>query len=112
MLSVPSNARNAWITVTSPADGRALGTLPMHSPDRVHAVVSCLRETQALWRSMGVVGRANWLTKFRDWLLDNADAIVGMLAAETGKSVSAAHREFRIGIDALDYHRTRGAEFL
>ena len=112
MLSVPSNARNAWITVTAPADGRALGTLPMHSPDRVHAAVSCLRETQALWRSMGVVGRANWLTRFRDWLLDNADAVVGMLAAETGKSVSAAHREFRIGIDALDYHRTRGAEFL
>jgi len=112
MLSVPSNARNAWITVTAPADGRALGTLPMHSPDRVHAVVACLRETHALWRSMGVVGRANWLTKFRDWLLDNENAIVGQLAGETGKSVSAAHREFRLGIDTLDYHRTRAADFL
>lgn len=112
MLSVPSNARNAWITVSAPADGRPLGTLPMHSPDRVHAVVSCLRETQVLWRSMGVVGRANWLSKFRDWLLGNEDTIVGLLAAETGKPVAAAYREFRIGIDALDYHRTRGAEFL
>jgi betaine-aldehyde dehydrogenase len=112
MLSVPSNARNVWITVSAPADGRALGTLPMHSPERVHAVVSCLRETQVLWRSMGVVGRANWLTKFRDWLLGNEDMIVGLLAAETGKPVAAAYREFRIGIDALDYHRTRGAEFL
>ncbi len=112
MLSIPSNSRDSWITVTAPADGRALGVLPTHAPERVQAVVAGLREAQEAWRALGVVGRANWLTKFRDWLLSNADAIVEVLALETGKSSAAAYREFRLGIDALDYHRTRGADFL
>ncbi|MFF3571570.1 aldehyde dehydrogenase family protein [Nocardia jiangxiensis] len=98
--------------MTAPADGRILGTLPMHTPDRVHANVARLREAQSEWRAMGVVGRAHWLTTFRDWLLDNEDPIAGLLAAETGRSATAAHREFRLSIDALDYHRTRGADFL
>ncbi|MQY23184.1 aldehyde dehydrogenase family protein [Nocardia macrotermitis] len=113
MLSIPSNAaRDSWITVTAPADGRILGTLPMHTPDRVHATVAQLREAQSEWRAMGVVGRVHWLTAFRDWLLDNEDPIAALLAAETGRSATAAHQEFRLGIDTLDYHRTRGADFL
>ncbi|MBF6332872.1 aldehyde dehydrogenase family protein [Nocardia transvalensis] len=113
MLSARSNTTcTAWITVAAPADGTVLGTLPMHSPDRVRAVVACLRETQLHWRSLGVVGRVHWMTRFRDWLLDNRDVLVELLAAETGKSVSDAVREFRLAIDAIDYHRTRGADFL
>lgn len=113
MLSIPSNAaRDSWITVTAPADGRILGTLPRHAPDRVHAIIAHLREAQSRWRAMGVVGRVHWLTTFRDWLLDNEDPIAALLAAETGRSATAAHREFRLGIDVLDYHRTRGADFL
>ncbi|WP_169816154.1 aldehyde dehydrogenase family protein [Nocardia miyunensis] len=98
--------------MTAPADGRILGTLPMHTPDLVRANVDRLREAQSQWRAMGVVGRVHWLTTFRDWLLDNEDPIAALLAAETGRSAAAAHREFRLGIDALDYHRTRGADFL
>ncbi len=113
MFSIPSNAaRDSWITVTAPADGRVLGTLPTHTPDLVHASVARLRAAQIRWRAMGVVGRVHWLTTFRDWLLENEDPIAAVLAAETGRSAAAAHREFRLGIDALDYHRTRGADFL
>ncbi|KZM70050.1 aldehyde dehydrogenase family protein [Nocardia terpenica] len=113
MLSAhPDAARNAWITVTAPDDGRTLGTLPMHTPDRVRAVIGGLRDAQTAWRTMGAVGRVRWLTRFRDWLLANEEAITASLAAETGKSVAEALREFRFGIDALDYHRTRGADFL
>jgi betaine-aldehyde dehydrogenase len=101
MLSIPPNSRDSWITVSAPADGRALGVLPTHSPERVQAVVAGLRESQELWRSLGVVGRANWLTKLRDWLLENADAILEVLATETGKSVSVAHREFRLLLELV-----------
>ncbi|WP_019930338.1 aldehyde dehydrogenase family protein [Nocardia sp. BMG111209] len=104
--------RNAWITVSAPADGRVLGTLPMHSPERVRALVTDLRAAQIDWRSTGVVGRTRWITQFRDWLSANRQRLVDLFAAETGKSVAAAMREFRLCLDALDYHRTHGAEFL
>ncbi|MBB5911879.1 betaine-aldehyde dehydrogenase [Nocardia transvalensis] len=113
MLSThPNSAGNAWLTVTSPGDGRALGTLPIHGPDHVRAVTAALRQAQMSWRAMGVVGRVQWLTRFREWLSDNRDTLADLLASETGKSVAAALREFRLGIDALDYHRTHGADFL
>ncbi|RDI69146.1 aldehyde dehydrogenase family protein [Nocardia pseudobrasiliensis] len=113
MLSARSNSTStAWITVTAPADGRLLGTVPTHTADGVDALVAALRRDQWHWRSLGVVGRVHWMTRFRDWLLDNRDTLVELLADETGKSVCAAEREFRLGIDAVDFHRTHGADFL
>ncbi|GAB2707383.1 aldehyde dehydrogenase family protein [Nocardia thraciensis] len=113
MLSTyPNTAGNTWITVTAPGDGRALGTLPTHTPDRVGAVATSLRHAQTGWRAMGVVGRVQWLTRFREWLSGNEQTLVDLLASETGKSVAAALREFRLGVDAVDYHRTHGADFL
>ncbi|MQY29423.1 aldehyde dehydrogenase family protein [Nocardia aurantia] len=113
MPFTPSPAvRNAWITVSAPGDGRVLGTLPMHTPERVRTLVTGLRAAQIDWRGMGVVGRTRWVTQFRDWLAANRQRLVDLFAAETGKSVAAAMREFRLCLDALDYHRTHGAEFL
>ncbi|MCM6776428.1 aldehyde dehydrogenase family protein [Nocardia sp. CDC159] len=113
MLSARSNpASTAWITVTAPADGRLLGTVPTDTAAAVYTLVDRLRADQWQWRSLGVVGRVHWMTRFRDWLLDNRDSLVELLADETGKSVSAAVREFRLGMDALDYYRTHGAVFL
>ncbi|MCX4095384.1 aldehyde dehydrogenase family protein [Nocardia sp. alder85J] len=105
-------ARNAWITVAAPADGRVLGTLPMHTPDRVRALVTDLRAAQIEWRALGVVGRARWISRFRDWLPANRQRLVELFAAETGKPIAAAMREFQLCLDAIDYHRTHGAEFL
>ncbi|MFI5779462.1 aldehyde dehydrogenase family protein [Nocardia sp. NPDC051570] len=113
MLSARTNSTSTdWITVTAPVDGRLLGTVPTHTVDGVDALVAGLRRDQWQWRSLGVVGRVHWMTRLRDWLLDNRDTLVELLADETGKSVSAALREFRLGIDAIDFHRTHGAEFL
>ncbi|WP_024799412.1 aldehyde dehydrogenase family protein [Nocardia sp. BMG51109] len=113
MLSThPNSPGRAWITVTAPGDGRTLGTLPMHTPDCVRSVAASLRRAQIHWRAMGVVGRVYWLTRLREWLSSNREMLVELLASETGKSVAAALREYRLAIDAVDYHRTHGADFL
>ncbi|MBF6174949.1 aldehyde dehydrogenase family protein [Nocardia blacklockiae] len=114
MLSTtcPNTAGEARITVIAPGDGRTLGILPAHSPEHVRAVTSSLRTAQISWRAMGVVRRVHWLTRFREWLSANGEMLAELLASETGKSVAAALRELRLGIDAVDYHRTHGADFL
>ncbi|MGV9678649.1 aldehyde dehydrogenase family protein [Nocardia sp. NPDC003482] len=113
MLSARSNfASSPAITVSAPVDGRPLGVVSPYPAAAVHALVDRLRGDQPPWRSSGVVGRVHWLTRFRDWLLDNRDHLVELLAAETGRSAAAVVREFRLAIDAVDYHRTHGADFL
>lgn len=100
------------LTVIAPADGRVVDTIATDTPDGVHATVYRLRDNAALWHSLGVVGRIHWLTLFRNWLLDNRDALVALLGAETGKTGSEADAEFGLALDALDHYRAHGAEFL
>ncbi|WNJ56884.1 aldehyde dehydrogenase family protein [Nocardia seriolae] len=104
--------RPPMLTVIAPADGRVVDTIATDTPDGVHATVYRLRDNAALWHSLGVVGRIHWLTLFRNWLLDNRDALVALLGAETGKTGSEADAEFGLALDALDHYRAHGAEFL
>ncbi|MFI6869181.1 aldehyde dehydrogenase family protein [Nocardia sp. NPDC050406] len=104
--------RESALTVLAPTDGRPVGTVAVHSPEQVGATVSSLREAQTPWRAMGVVGRLHWVTRFRDWLLDHEDDLCALLASETGKSVGSARKEFALALEAIDYHRGHGAEYL
>lgn len=104
--------RESSITVLAPTDGRPVGTVAVHSPERVGDAVGRLRDAQISWRAMGVVGRLHWLTQFRDWLSEHEDSLCALLASETGKSVGAARKEFALAIEAIEYHRTHGAEYL
>ncbi|WP_369639491.1 aldehyde dehydrogenase family protein [Nocardia sp. JMUB6875] len=104
--------RPPMLTVIAPADGRVVDTIATASPVEVRAAVARLRESAALWHSLGVVGRIHWLTLFRNWLLDNRDGVVRLLGTETGKTESEADAEFGLALDALDHYRAHGAEFL
>ncbi|UFS97126.1 aldehyde dehydrogenase family protein [Nocardia huaxiensis] len=104
--------RTPMLTVIAPADGRVIDTLPPDTPERVLDTVDRLRSNTDLWRSLGVVGRVHWLTTFRNWLLDNRNGLVRLLAAETGKPESDAEAEFELAIDTLDHYRTHAADFL
>ena len=44
-----------------------------------------LRGHQPSWEALGPDGRAVWLRKLRNWLLDNESRLVDIVAAETGK---------------------------
>ncbi|AYF76920.1 aldehyde dehydrogenase family protein [Nocardia yunnanensis] len=104
--------RPPMLTVIAPADGRVVDTVATETPAAVRAIVERLRDNAALWHSLGVVGRIHWLTAFRNWLLDNRDALTTLLATETGKTLSEADAEFGLALDALDHYRAHGAEFL
>ncbi|OMC26075.1 hypothetical protein A5738_03435 [Mycobacterium colombiense] len=45
-----------------------------------------LRNAQPLWQQMNTGGRARWLGKWRDWMLDHRDDLLTPLQLETGKS--------------------------
>ncbi|MCE3267463.1 MAG: aldA, partial [Solirubrobacterales bacterium] len=79
------NRNGATIEVRRPADGSVLTSIPSDGPERVAEVVARVRGNQPAWEALGNKGRAQWLYKLRDWLLDNTEEIADTMQAETGK---------------------------
>ena len=59
--------------VTNPADGSAIASVPLDGPAEVAATVARVRANQPAWEELGIKGRAQWLYKLRDWILDHQD---------------------------------------
>ena len=43
------------------------------------AVAARLRSAQPGWQEMGVDARARWMSKWRDWILDHGDELLGLV---------------------------------
>ncbi len=91
------------VVVRCPADGRVVGEVPNRSRDDVAEAVRVLRLAQPEWEALGTKGRARWLRRLRDWLLDNADHIAGVLQSETGKPRAEAAIEAPLTCDIINY---------
>ena len=71
--------------VINPADGSVIANVPVDGPAEVAATVARVRANQPAWEALGIKGRARWLGKLRDWLLDHQDEIADTMQRETGK---------------------------
>jgi len=100
------------VVVRCPADGRVVGEVPNRSRDDVAEAVRVLRLAQPEWEALGTKGRARWLRRLRDWLLDNADHIAGVLQSETGKPRAEAAIEAPLTCDIVNYYARHAARFL
>ncbi|WP_181063320.1 aldehyde dehydrogenase family protein [Nocardia nova] len=69
----------------------------------VPGLIGGLRAAQPAWEASGVAQRVRWLRRYADWLLDNEDRIVGLLAAEVGKPLVEARIEFTAPIELIKY---------
>lgn len=74
------------VVVRCPATTQVVGSVPVSTAAEVEAVAARLRKAQPLWQQMSVDGRARWLGKWRDWMLDHRDELLTPLQLETGKS--------------------------
>ena len=99
------------VVVTCPATGQVVGSVPVATSVEVEAVAARLRAAQPGWQQMGVDGRARWLGKWRDWLLDHADELLTLLQLETGKSWGDANIEIA-GVQIINYWIDNAADFL
>src|SRR4051812_34905843 len=72
------------IPVRCPADGRVVGHVRNYSADEVGAVAQELRLAQPAWEALGFQGRAVWLGRWRDWVLDNKEKLLKLLQDEAG----------------------------
>ena len=98
--------------VHRPADGTVLTTLPVDRHERVAEVVSRVRANQPAWEALGNRGRAKWLYKLRDWLLDHQDEIADTMQAETGKVRGESGGETVYLADLINFYGKRAEKFI
>src|SRR5271170_476695 len=107
-----TTARQSTIEVHNPADGRLVGEVPVETPESVAAKVRELRLFQPEWAALGPRGRKEWLLKFGDWILDNAEHITDVLQSETGKTRADAGIEAPGAVDMIGYWARNAEGFL
>ena len=100
------------IVVKCPATGEVVGRVAVTSAAEVEAVAARLRAAQPAWQRLGVEGRAKWLGKWRDWLLDHSDQLHTLVQLEGGKSWGDTASEMLLGTQIVNYWIDNAAEFL
>jgi acyl-CoA reductase-like NAD-dependent aldehyde dehydrogenase len=100
------------IVVKCPATGEVVGKVAVTSAAEVEAVAARLRKAQPAWHRLGVEGRARWLGKWRDWLLDHAEELSSLAQLEGGKSWGDTSAELLLGTQVVNYWIDNAAEFL
>jgi acyl-CoA reductase-like NAD-dependent aldehyde dehydrogenase len=95
------------IPVRCPADGRTVGTVPVHGPADVATITAAARRAQPAWEALGTPGRRRVLRHWRDWLLDHDTRLAAILQAETGKPWAEASIEIPVGADLINYYTRR-----
>nr|WP_167170357.1 succinic semialdehyde dehydrogenase [Brooklawnia cerclae] len=96
----------------SPLTGRPLATVPRSSADDIGAAVTTAREFQPRWAAVPVAERADCLLRLHDLLLDNQDAILDLICAESGKARMDAYMELVHLVLTARYYGRRAARLL
>ena len=110
MTADPSTADRS-ITITSPRDGRLIGSVPVAEPDQVEDAVRRARHAFERWGSITHSERRPSLRAYTRTVLANMDRIADTVVAETGKDHGDAMAEVTAALTAMDYY-TRNAEKL
>ena len=83
----------ATLTVTNPATGARLGTVPDCSADETRAAIVAAQTALPAWRGRPAKERAALLRKLHDLLLANQDDLARLMTAEQGKPLAEARGE-------------------
>jgi len=111
-MTLPTQTANGLISVHCPADGRLVGQVPETSAEEVADAVTRLRGAQPGWECIGPNGRAAWLRKLRDWLLDHEARLADVLQSETGKPRAEAAVELPMVCDIINFYAKNAAQAL
>ncbi|HEY1057705.1 MAG TPA: aldehyde dehydrogenase family protein [Limnobacter sp.] len=71
---------------TNPATGQALGALVNTPIEQMPAIFESARQAQALWGELSFRQRARHIRKMREYIVNNADRLAGIVSQSSGKT--------------------------
>jgi acyl-CoA reductase-like NAD-dependent aldehyde dehydrogenase len=108
-----TQAAMTTLTGRSPLTGEVLGTFPVPSATEVEQVVARARRAFPAWRGTAVTERVAALRRLKNLLIEEADAVVRVIVAATGKvEVEALAGDVLTSVAMLDYYVTHAASIL
>lgn len=92
------------ITVTNPADGTIVGTVPSLAPDEVQAAITAAHEAMPAWRSRTAKERSAILYRWFQSLMDNQEDLATIMTTEQGKPLAEAKGEIAYAASYIQWY--------
>ena len=99
---------NATATITNPANGAVIGTVPMLSKAQVTGAIEGAQKAFLEWRKLTPPQRGAILRKWRELVQENMDDIATIITTEQGKPYYEAKGEATAGISYIDWFAEEG----
>jgi acyl-CoA reductase-like NAD-dependent aldehyde dehydrogenase len=106
-------AAPATLDSFSPLTGEQIGSVPTVRPDDVQAVVDDVASVQPFWAQLPLAGRARYMKRAAQAILDQMDDLARLLAREQGKPINEGYvMELLPTVDALGWIADAGQQIL
>lgn len=101
-------ADGAVLTITNPADGSVIGTVPSLTRAQVAEAVEGARQAFLEWRRLTPLQRGAILRKWKDCILENMDDIAALMTLEQGKPLAESRGEIGLGNSYIEWFAEEG----
>ncbi|MFM8608911.1 MAG: aldehyde dehydrogenase family protein [Burkholderiaceae bacterium] len=91
------------LTITNPATGQTLQTLPADTPATVAAKAQAARAAQAAWAALPLSQRRDCITRFRAGVVRDLETLAQVMTRETGKPIKMSRNELNGLLGRIDF---------
>jgi malonate-semialdehyde dehydrogenase (acetylating)/methylmalonate-semialdehyde dehydrogenase len=96
------SANPEHVSITNPATGEALGSVPMGAAKDVDDAVRAAKAAFPAWRELPAQTRARYLYAFREKMEAHFDELLSICTQEHGKTLEESKGDVRRGIDNVE----------
>jgi malonate-semialdehyde dehydrogenase (acetylating) / methylmalonate-semialdehyde dehydrogenase len=97
-----ASTSSEYATVTNPATGDKLGTVPMGTARDVDAAVGAAKTAFNAWRDVPVAARARYLFELRNVMVQNYDELLSICTQEHGKTIEESKGDVWRGVENVE----------
>jgi acyl-CoA reductase-like NAD-dependent aldehyde dehydrogenase len=113
MTGMTTVAAPASLDSFSPLSGERIGSVPTLRPEDVQGVVDDVASVQPFWAQLPLAGRARYMKRAAQAILDQIDDLARLLAREQGKPINEGYiMELIPTVDALGWIADAGQQIL
>ncbi len=98
----------ATITVTNPADGSVVGTVPKLGRKETAEAVTAAEKVWPAWKNLRPLQRAEILRRWSALIRENIDDLAVIMTTEQGKPLAEAKGEITLGLSYVDWYAEEG----
>src|SRR4051794_30046500 len=112
MTVVSAETPPRQVSVSNPATGEAIGSVPVLDRVAVEATVARARTAQPGWEALGANARGRLLRQWADAIWTDRERLMSLIRRETGKTESSALLEVAALDNIATYYARQAARIL